>query len=335
MVDDGEEQTDANLLGELLELGAAIKPLLRRLPRVGTAIAKLTGGLVGTGTKALASRLHRYRTENLVKEAQKVADATRLPVPVVFDRLIRQRRIDELTMDAVRRVCEGIDVQDEITAEVEETSDKNTTERWFHTFYEEASTADVDEEEVREAFVRILAGEIQFPGSFSPRTLRMMGTVSRSTAQHFRRAASVSIRLTLDRKHILDARIPAIGGDLGQNALQNEGLSYEVLIDLTENGLVHPDYRCSHPYGPFELPSGARQSYQPVPQIPFLHQGNMWVLIPKTDQKKPKPIKVEGAKLTSCCVELLKIVDMEPLPGFTDKLKAYFSQSEYQMVRLP
>lgn len=83
------------VLGELAELGNAIKPLLRRLPVATKAIDKLTGGLTRAGAKALESRWYRYRTENLVTEAQKVADATGLPVPVVFDKLVRQRRIDE------------------------------------------------------------------------------------------------------------------------------------------------------------------------------------------------------------------------------------------------
>ena len=333
MVEDTEEQTDTNLLGELSELGAAIRPLLHRLPRAAAAIDKLTGGLVGAGTKALASRLHRYRTENLVNEAQQVAEATGLPVPVVLDKLVRQRRIDELMIDTLRRVGDSIAVQNEAAANVEETSNNNISDRWFHTFYEEAST--VDEEEVREAFVRILAGEIRFPGSFSLRTLRAMSAMNRSTAQHFRRVASVSIRLTSDGKHIMDARIPAVGGDLGQNSLQDEGLSYGVLIDMTENGLVHPDYSCSHPYGPLEQLFDAQQPHRPVPQIPFTHQGATWMLIPMTDQKKAKSMQVKGARLTSCGVELLKIVDIESLPSFTDKLMDHFSQSRYQMVRSP
>lgn len=331
MRDNGEDHANTNVLGELAELGNAIKPLLRRLPVATKAIDKLTGGLTRAGAKALESRWYRYRTENLVNEAQKVADATGLPVPAVFDKLVRQRRIDELTMDALRRVGESVDVQDKDTTDAAGSDKKTTTDRWFHTFYEEAGA--VDEEDVREAFVRILAGEMQIPGSFSLRTLRVMSAVSRSTAQHFRRAASVSIRQTLDGKHVIDARIPAVGGGLGQNCLQNEGLSFDILIDMTENGLVHPDYRCHHPYGPLGLTSNERPPLRFAPQIPFAHQGAMWVLIPTADEEKASPLTVTGAKLTSCGVELLKIVDIEPLPNFTKKLIGHFSQSGYRMVQ--
>lgn len=330
MSDDGEKDVEANLLGELSELGNAIKPLLRRLPGTKKAIDKLTGGLTGAGAKALASRLYLYRTGNLVNEAQKVADATGLPVPTVFNNLVRQRRIDELMMDALQRVGESVDAQDEDIANAAGPGNMNTTDRWFHTLYEEAGT--VDEEDVREGFVRILAGEVQAPGSFSLRTLRVMGAVNPSTARHFRRAASVSMRLTPDGKHVMDARIPAIGGELGQNCLQGDGLSYDVLTDMTENGLVHHDYGCYHPYGPLELPSDARKPNRPVIQIPFAHQDAIWMLLP-TGDKKATPLKVRGAKLTSCGVELLKIVDIESLPKFTGKLVEHFSQSGYRMVQ--
>ncbi len=181
MSGDGEEHVDTSLQRDLLEAWNAIKPILRRLPTAKKAIDKLTGGLGSAGAEALNSRLRRYRTDNLVKEAQQVADTTGLPVPVVFDTLSRQRRIDELTMDALRRVGETVSADDDTTADAGGGGNKHTTDRWFHTLYDEAGK--VDEEDVREAFVRILAGEIQVPGSFSVRTLRVVGDVSRSTAK--------------------------------------------------------------------------------------------------------------------------------------------------------
>ncbi|MCY4261120.1 MAG: hypothetical protein OXC91_12770, partial [Rhodobacteraceae bacterium] len=93
-------------------------------------------------------------------------------------------------------------------------------------------------------------------------------------------------------------------------------LSYDILIDMTENGLLHPDYNCWHYYGPYG----------------FTHQGLRWGLVPKGDPKAPE-IKMKGAKFTTCGVELLKIVDIEPLPAFTTKMIKHFSQSGYDMVK--
>ena len=328
MNDECEAETESTILGELSELGSAIKPLLRRLPVAKKAITLLTDGL-GPGAKALRSRLHLYTTENLVKEARRVADVTGLPPPAVFDNLVRQRRIDELTMDAIRHVNENADMHEKDTVDTTGKAE-STTDGWFHTYYEEAGA--VEEEHVREAFMRILAGEMQTPGSFSARTLRVLSAVTQSTAQHFRRAASASIQLTINGNHIIDARIPAIGGTLGQNCLKNVSLHYDVLIDLTEHGLLHSNYGSNHPYGPFDVPFNSQSPQARLAQIPFIHQGRSWQLIPKTDSKVAKSIMVSGAKLTSCGVELLKIVDIEDIPTFTDKLVGHFSQSGYQMV---
>ena len=232
-----EHRANDSLGSDLQELMEVAGRLFRRVPSARKAVEKLTGGLVGAGAKALGSRLHLYRTGNLVKEAELVAGTSGLPLPTVFDTLIRQRRIDELTIEAVRRISEkekddGGDAGDAGDDTDTGTADNNhTTGRWFETFVQEAST--VDEEDVREAFVRVLADEIEFPGAFSVRTLRILGAMSRSTARCFRRAVSVSIRLGLDDKHILDARVPEVGGALGQNCLKDIGLSYDVLIGLT------------------------------------------------------------------------------------------------------
>ena len=333
MGDNEGQQSQTSLLGELQEVGNALRPLLRRLPRAKKVIDKLTGGVTNAGFEALVSRLNRYRTGNLIQEAQDVADTTGLPLPDVFDRLVRQRRIDELTMEALRRVSENANSQSEAKSAntTESGKPQTTTDRWFQELYAEAGA--VDEENVREAFVRILVGEMQAPGSFSLRSLRVMGAISQSTAEHFRRAASVSIRLTSNGKHIIDARIPEVGGQLGQNCLQGDGLSYDVLTDLTENGLVHSDYSSFHPYGPRVLVFDAQQPSQSVMHIPFTYQNATWLLIPENNLGNVQPLKVRGAKLTSCGVELLKIVDIESLPNFTEKLVRHFLRSGYKMTR--
>lgn len=334
MSDEDLEDHLANdsLRGDLQELGEVAGRLFRRLPSAKKAVEKLTGGLVGAGARALGSRLHLYRTGNLVKEAEIVANTSGLPLPMVLNTLIRQRRIDELTVDAVRRIEEKQDERDVGDSEDTGTADRShTTNRWFETLMQEAGT--VDEDDVREAFTRVLANEIESPGACSVKTLRILGAMSRSTAQRFRRAVSVSIRLEVGAQNIMDARIPAVGGTLGQNCLQDDGLSYSVLTDLTENGLVHPDYGSRQPYGPLDVPDKARQQLGSAPQIPFAHQDAMWMLIPKDNSKKATSVRVVGAQLTTCGIELLRVVDVEPLPKFTEKLTGHFSQSGYSMVR--
>ena len=167
--------------------------------------------------------------------------------------------------------------------------------------------------------------------------LRILGTIDTSTAEKFLRAASVCMSLEDN-----DARIPAVGGQLGQNCLQDIGLSFSVLILLTENGLLHPDYSCYGTYGPIhDLISDEARSIvspndlpPPNAQMPFRHQGKMWQLLGTSDAMRVKSIRVEGAAFTTAGRELLKIVDIEPMPEFTTRLKDHFAKSNYEMMEL-
>lgn len=327
-----ERQGDDSAIEAIKNWARATHQVFRLLPSAKRTLDKLTGGLISVGTGSLESRLRLYQTSNLVKEAELIASTSGLPLPMVFNALLRQRRIDELTIEAVRRVAEKQDARDQADSDATGTANSTrTTNRWLETLYQEAGT--VDEDDIREAFIRVLANEIESPGAFSVRTLRILGAMSQSTARRFRRAASVCIRLKPDGMHVMDARIPALGGVLGHNCLKNDGLSYSVLTDLTENGLVHSEYNTSHPYGPLELLDNVGEQVASVPQIPFGHQDAKWMLIPVDINKKPKPIGVVGAQLTSCGIELLRIVDIEPLPDFTNRLIEHFLQSGYRMVR--
>ncbi len=92
-----------------------------------------------------------------------MADATGLPVPVILNKLVRQRQIDELTMDALRHVGENADTEDKHASKP--TGDaESSTDSWFYTFCAEANI--VDEENVRKAFTRVFAGEMQAPVRF-------------------------------------------------------------------------------------------------------------------------------------------------------------------------
>ena len=156
----------------------------------------------------------------------------------------------------------------------------------------------------------------------------MLGAISTKTATRFRRAASVCISMGIH-----DARIPAVGGRLAENCLMDIGLSYDVLTALTENGLVHPDYACWMPYGPLHQ-ANPGISLPPNAQEPLLHQGKRWVLVGASEVCKRKPLRVAGAAFTHAGRELLTVVDIEPLPEFTEQLKAHFAKSQYQMVEV-
>ena len=122
---------------------------------------------------------------------------------------------------------------------------------------------------------------------------------------------------------VLDARIPALGGQLGDNYLKSEGLDYERLIELTENGLLHSEYNSWKEY----------DALMANPRLPFFfHQGRRWALIPLTNFKAGSNLRIHGAKFTTVGQELLHIVDIESDAAFLDKVRTYLKGKHVKMV---
>lgn len=325
-----EEQSETNLSQDLARLWTAMRPVLKRLPNARKAVDKLTGGLFFDSTKALASWLHRRRTTNVVDEARQIANASGMPLPAVYAALVRQRRIDDLTLDSLRLISKT----SPSSGEAPESDGGTTSDRWFQTFYDEAGV--VDEDDVREVFLRILAGEVKNPGSFSLRTLRIVGTINQKTARSFRRAVSVrlSCEFRLDGEYLLqDERIPAIGDGLGDNCLKDEGLGYSVLQDLMEHGLIYTDLGSYQIYG-VSVQITRNNVTQSIP-ILATHQKEKWLLTPTDASQRTTGVRVEGARFTSSGRELIGIVDTEDLPKFKNKLVTHLSTLGLQVTPLP
>lgn len=326
-----EDPSDGSDLGEdLANVVKALAPLFRkRFPSVQRAVRRLTGDVSDAALEALIARLQRYRTHQELQTINEVVKATGLPSPVVARALAEQQCIDGLLASALRAVADQYDGSAELAA----PGDSTTPDDWFDVFKREAT--DRNEGELRETFVRILAGEIQRPGSFSVRTLRVLGMLDQGTASLFRKAVSVSVRLEIPlidgtlSGHILDFRIPAVGGSLDQNCLAKYGFNYRALTTLTEAELLHSSYSSSADYGPMSPPHPT----EPNQQMPMVHQDNMWLLIPQSPDRQGVPVSVTGAMFTKVGRELLRIVDIEQTPSFTEQLQQHFASQGYTMNR--
>ena len=73
-------------------------------------------------------------------------------------------------------------------------------------------------------------------------------------------------------------------------------------------------------------------SKNPNSQFAMHHQGKMWLLIPTSDDLMGRHIMVSGAGFTKVGIELLPIVDVEPIPEFTQQLRQFFKTQSYEMV---
>ena len=189
----------------------------------------------------------------------------------------------------------------------------------------------VSSAEAKVLYSKVLAGEIQRPGSFSLLSLNILKNMDANTAQLFRTLCSACIAFVPDGKNIMDIRVPVLKGNAAQNALRQYGLSFDLLNLLNEHSLVLSDYNSWFDY---HLCIGRMVFKTQVIQIPFSFQGRFWVLVPQTDRQLGAEFRVSGVSLTQVGRELSTIVDVEPMPEFTRELKtAFASQHKLQMVQ--
>ena len=199
---------------------------------------------------------------------------------------------------------------------------------WFNIFEKEASQK--SDEDMQRRFAKVLAGEIEKPGSHSIKAVKVLGDMDRRTADLFQKLCSVCIVLGVPvEKVIIDIRVPAVGGNPGQNSLSKYGLSFKNLNILNEYGLIISDYNS---YNDYHL-SIANKNNRVT--IPFQHQERFWVLKPSTERAEGNEFRVPGVRLSNVGQKLFHIVEQIPTPQFTQELKEFFKKQKLQMLEAP
>ena len=103
----------------------------------------------------------------------------------VMKRLIEdQDRLDRIVFDAIKRLQETRKQEpDHSDAASDEPNQTQIGDDWLEVFRREAT--DRSQGEMREAFVRIMAGEIQAPGTFSIKAVRTLRILDQDTAERY------------------------------------------------------------------------------------------------------------------------------------------------------
>jgi uncharacterized repeat protein (TIGR03899 family) len=202
---------------------------------------------------------------------------------------------------------------------------------WTARFFNEVQ--DVSSDDMRTIWAKILAGEVEKPGSTSARTLTILKNLDRKSARLFNTLCSICVSLRPDANVALDARVPSMGGQPGQNSLQKYGLSYDSLNMLNEYGLIIPDYNSYYPYTiPIGITVGV--SGQERIRIPFTFQKRFWVLEPMPEFRQAAEFRLSGVKLTQAGRELQSVVAVEPNHQFLEDLNEFFKKNSLQMTEV-
>ena len=222
-------------------------------------------------------------------------------------------------------------------------TEKSISDDWFNIFEKEGSQK--SSEDIQRRFARVLAGEIEKPGSYSIKAVKILGEMDQNIASLFKELCSACVvmefPLTKPRhiagvkgldlyrdpeKNIFDMRVPSLGGDPGQGDLSKYGFGFSELNVLNEYGLITSIYNSSFEYNLFLNKENS------LPIISFQHHGKDWILFSLPGREKSQGFKWSGVELSQVGRELYSVVDQHPMDEYTEDLKKFLTEQDLTMV---
>ena len=270
-----------------------------------------------------AARIQLINTSagQIAQQMQTDPEYARVAVRKFGYRVLREQV--NLDLISQRAASEIEDTRDSVGQSEPDETGETISDDWLNAFETEARQ--ISTEEMQAFFGKILAGEIRRPGSYSTRTVKILGSFNPDIASQFLRLCSMSMSI------VQDIRVPSMGGNAGNNALQQYGLTFDVLNLLNEHGLVISDYNSWRNFTPCVTLPGAGQQ---VVCIPFGYQGRHWILVPMSKAKIGKAIKIEGVGLTHSGRELFRILKVERMYEYSRALAEFFGGRGYRMTEV-
>ena len=236
---------------------------------------------------------------------------------IQFQEEKRQANIGSVVRNAAAELGDG-EVQ-------EHEVDHDWTARFFN------DVQDVSSEEMQKLWGKVLAGEVERPGSTSIKTLAILKNLDKSVAILFGKLCSTCVSIRPDGNSVVDARAPSLGGNAAKNALKDYNLGFGNLNVLNEHGLVISDYNSWYD---IQLAIGiaAGGTRASLIRIPFYFQGKYWVLVPTAQRDVGKEFRLSGVALTKSGQELSRVVALEPADQYAQALQDYFEKDSLRMT---
>ena len=209
-----------------------------------------------------------------------------------------------------------------------EVNDHEPDHDWTARFF--GGGQDISSEEMQILWGRILAGEVERPGSTSIHTLDILRNLNKETSSLFKIFCSLCVWLKVNVHDVIDARAPSLGRDASGNSLEKYGLRFDALNILNEYGLIISDYNSWFDYKVCSGIAMPDDSPRHILRIPFQHQNRYWVLL--TGAERLTELKIHGVALTRSGRELAQVVSIDPTPQYTQDLKNYFQGLHLEML---
>ena len=270
-----------------------------------------------TEAAAMSQAMSYFRTPDTSTQGE-IAFQEQIDARLLFQEAKRQRNIE----DVVHRSAEHL--------RDKEVPNEEPDHDWVSRFF--GDVQDVSSAEMKELYSRMLAGQIERPGSFSLRSMNVLRDLDSNAARLFQTLCSACIALMPDGQTVMDCRVPVLNGHAGTNALSQYGLSFIQLNVLNEHGLIISEYASWLDY---RICIVRMEPGRKAVALPFRFQGRYWVLEAINEREAGSEFRVSGVRLTQTGAELSRIVDIEPNEQFAEELKEALGSRDLRMVEIP
>lgn len=301
--------------------------------RLGLAIADMPAGwFERRDTEKWADTNSRVRmkealTDEIIKKLEVDPTFPQRAVEIFGNRILREQFSLEKVLEFTKDILQSKKYNNSERQQADNQTEETISPDWFNIFEKEASQKSTEDMQLR--FAQVLAGEIEKPGSHSIKTVKALGDMDQTTADLFQKLCSVCVVLEVPfENRIIDIRVPAIGGNPGQNSLSKYGLSFSQLNILNEYGLIISDYNSYNDYKIAIINTNSQVG------LPFRLQGQYWFLKPSPERTESNEFRVNGVALSNVGRELFHIIDYTPIPQYTQDLKEYFNKEQLEMVKI-
>ena len=224
-----------------------------------------------------------FRFRGLAMELETFADA-------------QQEETERLVVNSINAMLKANSVVDWSNVNLDEFNPE-FRRRWM------LEASNVSNETLQDLWARLLAGELESPGTVSNDTLSIARDLSKERAEEFQILCSATLC------HLDGRPMVVVGcGNPGTNSLQPYGLSYEVLTRLAHHRLIVNSMSTYH-----SLPLNPGQPFFGVRQ-----QQSSWILRWSDDNTRTdRRYRIRGILFTPAGRELFAVVEKTPNPAYT------------------
>lgn len=286
--------------------GIPLPPVIKK--SLWKSLGRLITGLVDVPVAYLEAKVQKIKSEAdglslVTSEAAKSASKE-----FGVDRELVNRSVNFFGAKLLREQINRESIMEQATEELKndspkEDSEKEIDEDWLEMFSRIAETK--SNKDVQLFLAKILAGEIRKPGTFGARTIQALSTLDQKTAQHFLNFCNISFEIPQVGDSMTCVIIEPFGS-AGNNGLQTLGLSYDVLTQLQDSGLVKHDFN----------------SWRTLPAVLFTMPhliGTTLLRFSITEQTPKEPTQIKVMNFTSVGLELRKVLHISSRPDYISK----------------